>query len=233
VLEPQSSSNNSARRSCCISRRSFISQQLGPRYGSPISFIFALPPVFLLLFSRFVSWHGQRDTPDYRVERTADGVGAWLAHKFVMHREKSGTLTCDRCPFDPATLVNGTGVRPRSLLDVDHLHPLEEGQRVRRSRILRSCVQPVIPSSMPFYGRFRLPDNRIERRARLFSIESVIKNKAEYVIKNKAFRPANEADGRYRFVVDRIRAEGKCGWLASNFDLSRSNPWRLSTYSPP
>jgi 5-methylcytosine-specific restriction protein A len=55
---------------------------------------------------------------------------AWIAHKFVMHRQRTGTLTCDKCPFDPAALVNGTGVRPRTLLDVHHLHPLEEGRRV-------------------------------------------------------------------------------------------------------
>jgi 5-methylcytosine-specific restriction protein A len=54
---------------------------------------------------------------------------AWLAQKFVLHRQKTGTLTCDNCPFDPAILVDGTGVRPRSLLDVHHLHPLEEGRR--------------------------------------------------------------------------------------------------------
>jgi len=55
---------------------------------------------------------------------------AWLAHKFVLQRQKAGTLICDRCSFDPATLINGAPVRPRSLLDVHHLHPLEEGLRV-------------------------------------------------------------------------------------------------------
>ena len=62
-----------------------------------------------------------------RVRATSN---AWIAHKFVMHRQRTGTLTCDKCPFDPAALVNGTGVRPRTLLDVHHLHPLEEGRRV-------------------------------------------------------------------------------------------------------
>jgi 5-methylcytosine-specific restriction enzyme A len=55
---------------------------------------------------------------------------AWLAQKFVIQRQKAGTLTCDKCSFDPTTLINGTAVRPRSLLDVHHKHPLDEGVRV-------------------------------------------------------------------------------------------------------
>ena len=38
---------------------------------------------------------------------------AWLAHKFVKARQAAGTLVCDKCPFDPATLIAGTAVRPR------------------------------------------------------------------------------------------------------------------------
>jgi 5-methylcytosine-specific restriction protein A len=48
----------------------------------------------------------------------------------VLRRQKAGTLICDRCSFDPAALINGAPVRPRSLLDVHHLRPLEEGVRV-------------------------------------------------------------------------------------------------------
>lgn len=55
---------------------------------------------------------------------------AWLAQKFIRMRQKKGTLRCDDCGFDPATRINGTAIKPRSLLDVHHLHPLEEGQRV-------------------------------------------------------------------------------------------------------
>jgi 5-methylcytosine-specific restriction protein A len=55
---------------------------------------------------------------------------AWLAHKFVLQRQKAGRLTCDKCNFDPNALINGAAIRPRSLLDVHHLHPLEEGRRV-------------------------------------------------------------------------------------------------------
>jgi 5-methylcytosine-specific restriction protein A len=55
---------------------------------------------------------------------------AWLAQKFVIQRQKAGTLTCDTCSFDPVTLINGAAIRPRSLLDVHHLHPLDEGRRV-------------------------------------------------------------------------------------------------------
>jgi 5-methylcytosine-specific restriction protein A len=55
---------------------------------------------------------------------------AWLAHKFVKARQAAGTLVCDKCPFDPATLIAGTAVRPRQLLDVHHLYPMAEGVRV-------------------------------------------------------------------------------------------------------
>ncbi|HJS85820.1 MAG TPA: hypothetical protein VJ779_10195 [Acetobacteraceae bacterium] len=54
---------------------------------------------------------------------------AWLANRFVCERKKAGTSLCDRCSFDPAVRVVGTSVNPRSLLDVHHLHPLDEGQR--------------------------------------------------------------------------------------------------------
>lgn len=54
---------------------------------------------------------------------------AWLADRFVRARIKAGTLTCDDCEFDPALCFPGGGVRPRSLIDVHHKHPLEEGVR--------------------------------------------------------------------------------------------------------
>lgn len=54
---------------------------------------------------------------------------AWLANRFVGERKKAGTLFCDRCSFDPTVHAAGTPVNPRSLLDVHHLHPLDEGQR--------------------------------------------------------------------------------------------------------
>lgn len=54
---------------------------------------------------------------------------AWLADRFVRARTKAGTLTCDDCSFDPSTCFPGGGVRPRSLIDVHHKHPLEEGVR--------------------------------------------------------------------------------------------------------
>jgi 5-methylcytosine-specific restriction enzyme A len=55
---------------------------------------------------------------------------AWLAQKFVIRRQTSSTLTCDQCGFDPINRVKGTPVRARSLLDVHHRSPLEEGVRV-------------------------------------------------------------------------------------------------------
>lgn len=55
---------------------------------------------------------------------------AWLAQQFVMKRQRDGALICDACNFLPLTLIGDLGIKPRSLLDVHHLKPLEEGQRV-------------------------------------------------------------------------------------------------------
>lgn len=55
---------------------------------------------------------------------------AWLAQKFVIRREREANLTCDDCSFDPSLKAASNGIRPRSLLDVHHKHPLEEGVRV-------------------------------------------------------------------------------------------------------
>ena len=54
---------------------------------------------------------------------------AWLAQRFTLQRAQAGELTCDNCGFDPRPLVANTGLRPRSLLDVHHMNPLDEGQR--------------------------------------------------------------------------------------------------------
>lgn len=54
---------------------------------------------------------------------------AWLAHRFIMKRQKDGKLICDECGFDPLPRIAQTGIKPRSLLDVHHREPLAEGQR--------------------------------------------------------------------------------------------------------
>ena len=54
---------------------------------------------------------------------------AWLAQKFVINRQKRGQLKCDDCGFDPLQVFSQDLVRPRSLLDVHHKHPLDEGVR--------------------------------------------------------------------------------------------------------
>jgi len=54
---------------------------------------------------------------------------AWIADRFLRKRRESKTLYCDDCKFNPATVQGIEGVSPRSLLDVHHMHPLEEGIR--------------------------------------------------------------------------------------------------------
>jgi 5-methylcytosine-specific restriction protein A len=55
---------------------------------------------------------------------------AWLAQRFASQRTRDNQLTCDDCGFDPKPKTEGTVIRPRSLLDVHHKHPLDEGARV-------------------------------------------------------------------------------------------------------
>jgi 5-methylcytosine-specific restriction protein A len=54
---------------------------------------------------------------------------AWLADKFIRERRKSGRLLCDDCGFNPAAVLDTKKVNPRSLLDVHHKNPLDEGER--------------------------------------------------------------------------------------------------------
>jgi hypothetical protein len=55
---------------------------------------------------------------------------AWLATQFVKRRAENNNLQCDDCLFDPHHKTKGTKINPRSLLDVHHKNPLEEGIRV-------------------------------------------------------------------------------------------------------
>lgn len=54
---------------------------------------------------------------------------AWIADKFILQRQRAGTLSCDHCAFDPKVRSELSAIRPRSLLDVHHKNPLEEGIR--------------------------------------------------------------------------------------------------------
>lgn len=54
---------------------------------------------------------------------------AWLADRFIRSRSKAATLICDDCGFDPMIIFPTGKVKSRSLLDVHHKHPLEEGVR--------------------------------------------------------------------------------------------------------
>jgi 5-methylcytosine-specific restriction enzyme A len=54
---------------------------------------------------------------------------AWLAERFVKNRRAAGLLCCDECGFDPIAKTTGTQIKPRSLMDVHHRTPLDEGKR--------------------------------------------------------------------------------------------------------
>jgi 5-methylcytosine-specific restriction enzyme A len=55
---------------------------------------------------------------------------ALIAQRFLIRRTKAGQLRCDECPYDPTAIAEGTSIRPRTLLDVHHKTPLEEGVRL-------------------------------------------------------------------------------------------------------
>jgi 5-methylcytosine-specific restriction enzyme A len=54
---------------------------------------------------------------------------AWLADGFIRNRSRAGKLFCDNCGFDPVKKIADTAIKARSLLDVHHMNPLEEGVR--------------------------------------------------------------------------------------------------------
>jgi 5-methylcytosine-specific restriction protein A len=54
---------------------------------------------------------------------------AWKAQQFLKDRIRNNALRCDNCGFDPSSRVDVSVNRPRSLLDVHHKCPLEEGVR--------------------------------------------------------------------------------------------------------
>ncbi|MFZ1007048.1 MAG: HNH endonuclease [Candidatus Sulfotelmatobacter sp.] len=54
---------------------------------------------------------------------------AWLADRFIREKDRAGELVCESCGFDPVSRISGTAVKARSLLDVHHINPLDEGVR--------------------------------------------------------------------------------------------------------
>ena len=68
---------------------------------------------------------GMTEEQKCRVRRRA----AWIADKFIKARQKRGSLFCDDCGFDPSTVLDPKIASPRSVLDVHHKHPLDEGVR--------------------------------------------------------------------------------------------------------
>lgn len=68
---------------------------------------------------------GMTDEQKAMVRRRA----AWLADRFMRRRARDGQLSCDNCGFDPTCRIVNTAVKARSLLDVHHMNPLDEGIR--------------------------------------------------------------------------------------------------------
>jgi len=73
----------------------------------------------------FAALEGMSDEQKAKTRKRA----AWLADRFVKNRVKTRTLHCDNCNFDPSSRIVDTSISPRSLLDVHHMNPLEEGIR--------------------------------------------------------------------------------------------------------
>jgi 5-methylcytosine-specific restriction enzyme A len=54
---------------------------------------------------------------------------AWIADTFLKTRFRNNTLRCDHCGFDPARFFDPQIIKLRSLLDVHHKCPVQEGVR--------------------------------------------------------------------------------------------------------
>lgn len=54
---------------------------------------------------------------------------AWIADRFIRNRSNSDSICCDVCKYSPYDIIKDTRIKPRSLLDVHHKHPLAEGVR--------------------------------------------------------------------------------------------------------
>jgi 5-methylcytosine-specific restriction enzyme A len=97
---------------------------------------------------------------------------AWIADRFIRTRTRAGQLTCDNCGFDPFTKIANTAVKARSLLDVHHMNPLDEG--VRYTTEADFCL--VCPNCHRFMHRLARTLNALNEKA-------------------KALRPANRVGG--------------------------------------
>lgn len=74
---------------------------------------------------RLGAFEGMSDEYLARLRKRA----AWIADRFIRQRQNEGRLLCDDCGFNPATVLDPKIAKPRSMLDVHHKHPIEEGVR--------------------------------------------------------------------------------------------------------
>ena len=87
-----------------------------------------IPANVLKLISKDLSdkaLEGQNEEQRVKLRRRA----AWLANRFILKRRSENQLICDDCNFDPRNIFAPETVNPRSLLDVHHKNPLDEGER--------------------------------------------------------------------------------------------------------
>src|SRR5262245_59125411 len=87
---------------------------------------------------------------------------AWLADRFIRRRARTGHLTCDNCGFDPTSKIVNTTVMARSLLDVHHMNPLDEG--VRYTTEADFCL--VCPNCHRFMHRLAQTFSDVEAKAK-------------------------------------------------------------------
>jgi 5-methylcytosine-specific restriction protein A len=87
---------------------------------------------------------------------------AWIADRFIRTRTRAGQLTCDNCGFDPADKIANTAIKARSLLDVHHMNPLDEG--IRYTTEADFCL--VCPNCHRFMHRLARTLDNLDEKAK-------------------------------------------------------------------
>ena len=94
---------------------------------------------------------------------------AWIADRFLRSRMRSGRLICDSCGFDPSIKIANTKVTARSLLDVHHMNPLDEG--IRYTTEADFCL--VCPSCHRFMHRLATTLSDPTEKAKALRLQTI------------------------------------------------------------